>query len=271
VQALAEERSLMARIAAEPLRAQVALLFRYDDLWALEIQPQRQGFHYLRHLYLYYQALLKLGVVVNLVAETADLSPYNLVLAPTLHMPDRALVDRLTTYVRQGGTLLLGVRSGFKTPGNLVTDLPLPGLLRELAGVRVTTWGALPDGVEIGVETELPSLAGPATYWYETLQTGTAAVLANYEGGGAALTMNTLGSGHVYTLGWYANPIQAQSLAQYLCRKCGIEPQAAVPDGVLSFKRGEYILLLNFTDQAQVAEVNGRQVNIPARDIIVIA
>jgi beta-galactosidase len=269
VKILAAENKLMSLIAAEPSHARVALLFRYDDLWALELQPQRQGFHYLRHLYVYYMTLLKLGVAVNLVSDTADLSPYDLVLAPTLHMPDSALVDRLTRFVEEGGSLLLGVRSGFKTPSNLVTDLPLPGLLRNLAGVQITSWQSLPDGVGLAVDSTVPGLSGLATYWYETLTPETATILGSYKGHGPALAMNNVGQGRVYTLGWYPDPAQVRAFLEYLCREGNIAPLASFPEGVLVFERGPYVLLLNFTDQEQTVEVNSHRVHILARDIAV--
>ena len=270
VEALAGELELMAAIADHSLGARVALLFRYDDLWALELQEQRKGFHYLRHLYLYYMTLMKMGVAVNLVADTADFSRYDLVLAPTLHMPDVTLVEKLSRYVRQGGTLLLGVRSGFKTPTNLVTDQPLPGLLRELAGVRVTSWQSLPDGVELPLETAIPGLDGPAGYWYETLEADGATVLGSYQEVGAAITLNEVGNGRVCTLGWYPSPGQARALLQYLCKDCDIQPLAIFPDGVLGFARGPYTILLNFTDSVQTANFKGVDYHIAPRDLIVI-
>lgn len=270
VQAMKGERDLMAQIVQEPWRPQVALLVRYDDLWALELQPQRKDFHYLRHLYLYYMTLMKMGVAVDLVPETEDMSAYALVLAPTLHLPDEALVSKLTRYVQGGGTLLLGVRSGFKTTSNLVTDQPLPGLLRQLAGVRVTTWQALPDGIGLEVQTDLPDLAGQARYWVETLEPEGAAVAGRYEDGRAALTMNELGRGSVYTLGWYPDQAQTRSLLRFLGHKTGLSIQANLPDGVLIFRRGRFQLLLNFTDERQDVVVDAQQVSLPARDLLLL-
>ena len=271
VQAMAEERSLMARIV-RPSRCvpKWPSCSATTTLWALEIQPQRKGFHYLRHLYLYYMTLMKLGVAVNLVPETADLSPYNLVLAPTLHIPDGALVGKLTSYVQGGGTLLLGVRSGFKTPSNLVTDQPLPGSLRQLAGVTISSWQALPDEVGLNVQADVPGLAGQATYWFEILEPEGASVVGSYEDGRAALTGNGVGKGIVYTLGWYPDPQQARALLSYLCHEIGLSIKANLPDGVLYFRRGRYQLLFNFTDEWQDVVVGGLQVSLPARDLLLL-
>jgi beta-galactosidase len=184
-------------------------------------------------------------------------------------MPDSVLVGRLSDYVQHGGTLLLGVRSGFKTPTNLVTDRPLPGLLRELTGLRISSWQSLPVDVGLRVATALPELEGLATYWYEMLEPESASVLGSYEGAGAALAMNELGRGRVYTLGWYPDPAQARSLLGYLCRECGIKPAATLPDGVLAFKRGKYTVFLNFSDRSQAVEVDGRHLSVLARDVVV--
>jgi beta-galactosidase len=182
-------------------------------------------------------------------------------------MPDSALVDRLTKYVKEGGILLLGVRSGFKTPSNLVTDLPLPGLLRSLTGLQITSWQSLPDKVGLAVDSAVPGITGLVKYWYETLKPETASVLGSYKEHGPALAMNEAGQGRVYTLGWYPDPTQARALLEYLCRECDIAPVAALPEGVLAFERGPYILFLNFTDQDHTVETNGRRISVLARDI----
>ena len=264
------ERDLMAAVAAQPFEAEVALLVDFEDIWALELQPQRQGFGYLRHLFVYYRALLKLGVPVNLVPYSADLSAYSLVLAPTIHLPDRSLVKRLTAYVTGGGCLLLGVRSGFKTPTNLVTDQPLPGLLRELTGVRVTTWQSLPDDFGFSVRTSLPSLGGLATVWYETLLAESATPLGHYEMGEVALAVNELETGRVVTLGWYPDPEQATALLRSLLDIAGIATGPKLPDGVLMFIRGNYLILLNFTDYHQTVPIDNTTYVVLPRDIVVI-
>ncbi len=270
VKRLAEENELMAAIANEPMQPKVGLLFRYDDLWALEIQPQRRDFQYLRHLYLFYESLVKMGIPVNLVPDTADLDPYSLILAPTLHMPDHALVEKVTNYVQGGGTLLLGVRSGFKTPSNLVTAQPLPGLLRDLSGLTVSSWQSLPDTIGLDVRTEIEGLNGQAGFWYETLELEMASGIGRYPDGRVALARNDFGDGQVYTLGWHPNPGQAKALIKHLCLENEITIFDNIPQGMLFFRRGRYQLLLNFTDNSQEVELDGRHVVVVPRDVLVI-
>ncbi|MBK7919515.1 MAG: beta-galactosidase [Chloroflexi bacterium] len=175
------DRDLLDDIARQPITAPVGILFDFADLWALQLQPHRQDFGYLRLLYVYYTTLQRLGIPVNLVPKTADFAPYPLLIVPTAHLADAQLAGKLNDYTQNGGTLLLGVRSGFKTTSNLVTDEPLPGALRELVGATVTGWQALPPDVGWELETAVPYLHGPAGYWLETLNAQTASVLATYK------------------------------------------------------------------------------------------
>ncbi len=95
--------------------AEVALIFDYEDLWALHIQPHRRGLMYLTHLFRLYRSLQQLGVPIDIVPRGAALGSYKLVLAPQAHLGDRAFANSLVAYVRRGGTVLMTIRSGFKT------------------------------------------------------------------------------------------------------------------------------------------------------------
>ncbi|WP_420630261.1 beta-galactosidase [Candidatus Leptofilum sp.] len=280
---LLTEMEQLSQLTAAPLDASVAIIFNYDDLWTLQTVPHRQDFHYLRHLFAYYYACLRLGINVDLVPNTADPSRYKLVIAPTAHLADEALAQRLHTYASGGGTLLLGVRSGFKTPSGLVTDQPLPGALRELAGVTVTSWQSLPLSQSVPFSSEIENFAGEATYWIETLALETAVPLATYElerpdnffgnlsglGKPTALAENTVGNGRVLTLGFYPTQAQARTLLQHLASQLNIETMPDLPAGVLALQRGDARLLLNFTDAPQTVNLGTHSHTLPPRDLIV--
>jgi beta-galactosidase len=274
VRALAAARARMAAIAATPFTAEIGLLFDFDDLWAIQLEPHRRGFDYLRHLFVYYQALMRLGLPVDLVPLRADLSRYKLLIAPSLHIADDERAARLHAYAAQGGALLLGVRSGFKTGSNLVPQEPLPGALRELVGAQVTQWQSLPDGVEIGLESAVPSLNTPATIWVEYLQPETARVLARTASGHAVWTENGVGDGRCHFLGWYPTPDQARALLLHLIETSAVPfdrpPLPDLPQGLLAYRRGPYTLLLNFTDRALAAQVMGASLTVSPRDLVVL-
>jgi len=269
--ALQADRAMLDAVAAQPADAPVGILFDYADLWALQLQPHRQDFGYLRLVYVYYLALQRLGMAVHLVPKTAVFTSYRLLIAPTAHLADAPLAQKLADYAQNGGTLLLGVRSGFKTPSNRVTDQPLPGALRKLAGATVTNWQVLPPGVGVDFQTAVPHLTGPATYWIETLKSETAVPLAAYaDGSGAALTEHEVGNGRVLYLGFYPTAAQARALLVHLAGQLGLTWLPDLTPGLVATRRGPYTILLNFTDGPLEYKADGQTVPVAGRDIAVI-
>lgn len=276
-QKLWAERELLDWFTAEPPRAEVALLWSYDDLWALQLQPHTRDFTYLRHLFVYYRALQRLGIPVDVIPPSSPLTKYKLLIAPTLHLADAALATKLTEFVQAGGTLVMGVRSGFKNTSGTVTSQPLPGIFRDLAGATVTDWGALPGTLRIQVESEIPNLSGMASLWIEALQPlpqAGAEVRAHYTpgpyAGRGALTENVLGKGRALYCGWFLAAEQAVALVAHLATQLNIERLAELPPGLIAARRGAYTILLNFTDQPLDAEVNNRLVTVPGRNVQIV-
>jgi len=278
---MAGEREQMDRVSAIPHNTQVALLFDYTDLWALQIQPHRKDFTYLRLMFSYYRALTQLGIAVDIVSPYADLSSYRLLVAPTLHLVDQTLVERLNGYAEQGATLLIGVRSGFKTSTNIVTDQPLPGLLRSLTSVTVSDWQALPPGSGYQIESSIPGLAGEACIWAEALEpdrlsdgSPAAASLAVYTeppyAGKSALTISPHGSGTVGMIGWAPNIKQAQSVLMKLAPWLAEAALPHLPEGVIAIRRGPYLVLMNFGIDALSVHVQDKHVELESKGVQVL-
>lgn len=282
VTALTEERPQLEQLTGALYEAQVALLLDYQDLWAIQLQPHRQDFGYMRHLFLYYRALARLGIMTDIVSPQADLTGYKLVIAPTLHMVDENLVKRLTAYVESGGTLVLGVRSGFKTKTDLVTDTTLPGLLRPLVGATVQVWQSLPMGEGYRIESVVPGLAGEAYTWVEALEPdekpgeGISPVrsLARYTeepyNRWSALTEFERGEGRTVYVGWYPTHEQARALLLYLAKRLGLEHNPDIPEGVIAIRRGSQQVLLNFTPTALTVRSGKRSVTIGSRNLALV-
>jgi len=254
-----DEQPLMRSIQGTQVQAEVAIVLDYNDLWAFDLQPHNRAITYWRHLFAYHRALIRAGVPTNVISTQADLSRYKLVIAPSLLLADDVLAARLTGYVKVGGTLLLGARSGFKTPANLVTDQSLPGPFHTLVGATVEAWHSLPSGVAYPVADYKQQIL-EVTTWAEALSTQLAQPLMFYTGGPleglAAATVNAVGQGQaVYAGAWPSESI-VNSLFGWLLPQAGVESVAMAPEGVLVSRRGDYVLLLNFTDAPATAWLN---------------
>ncbi len=273
---LKEEQPLMAEIGRRPNEADVALIFDFTDLWSIEIQPHRADYSYLKHLFVYYRACERLGIQVDVVPTSEDLSKYRLVIAPTLHNVDEELANKFRQYTAAGGSLLLGVRSGFKTTSNLVTSQPLPGLLRPLAGATVLDWQTLPKPHGWDLSTNIAGLNGPASYWVEVLQPDSESVqvLASYSSGPysgqAALTENRMNGGKLYYHGWYPTEGQARAIIRHLAGTLAISRIGEMPFGLIARRRDDTTILLNFSDSTLSASLAGRSVTVDPRDVKVV-
>ncbi len=193
--------------AADALRgtevhADIAILQDYDSHWAVTFQPQTIKYDYETEITNLYRAF-GMARPIDLIAPTADLSHYRVVFAPGLNVLPDALAQHLLDYVRNGGTLVLGARSGMKDVDNALQTGGQPGsLLIAALGARVAQYYALDKP-----QPMLP--AGAATAWAEQLETldaGTRVLMTYGKGNGwldgaPAAVEHSVGKGHLIYLG----------------------------------------------------------------------
>ncbi|GIG26724.1 beta-galactosidase [Cellulomonas denverensis] len=138
--------------ARTPARA--ALLVDWDSWWAMELAdgPNRL-LRYLPTVLEWGRAFWEAGAQLDVLPVTADLSGYDVVAAPLLHLIKDDLPDRLAAVAARGGTVLTGFLSGRVDEYDRRFLADVPGPLAALAGVRV----AETDAAE-------PELANPVTF-----------------------------------------------------------------------------------------------------------
>ncbi len=241
----------------------VAMLVSPDSRWAFEIQPLVEDFHYDRQLHDFYDAFRRAGVSVDVAFPQSDLSTYRVVVAPALFVADQSLVNKLTAFVTNGGTLILTFRSGVKDEHNVVTNRTLPGAFAELAGVAIHEFDP-----QLNEEQEVVGpgeLHFPARVWSDILEPTTAKVVASYGkgyyAGKAAVTENSVGKGLVYYVGTEsASPFFYDRLIARTAQKNALALNAKLPQGVevaARQKAGARILfLLNYTSNPQTVPLD---------------
>jgi beta-galactosidase len=125
-------------------RAPVALVFSYEAAWVIGIQPQGQSFRYLELVFEAYSALRQRGLDVDIVAPSADLAGYKLVVVPSLPIVPDGFAAKLAALTCP---VLIGPRSGSKTESFAIPEGLAPGALSEVLGVTVTRVESLRGGV----------------------------------------------------------------------------------------------------------------------------
>jgi beta-galactosidase len=190
--------------ARTPARA--ALLFDWDSWWALELSdgPSRLV-RYQQVVLAYHRALWDAGVDVDVVPVTADLSRYDVVVAPALHMVKDDLPSRLAEVAARGGSVVTTFMSGRVDEDDNAFLTDVPGPLGPLMGVRVDEWDA--RGAEFVNPVRLAAgdsrLEVESRLLFEIVIPQGADVVGTYQAdfyaGTPAVTRNAFGAGQ----GWY--------------------------------------------------------------------
>ena len=277
-------------IAGTAPRADVAMLFSYDSRWAIDIQRHHRDFEPISAFMSFYRPLRALAQAVDIVPVDVPLDGYKLVVAPHLNVLAASDAARLEAFVRRGGCLVLGPRSGMKDEFNALHTTRQPGPLVEALGARVEQFYALDEA--IGVSGTLGS--GNARIWGEMLRSRSpeTSVLMRYRhpggwlDGEAAMVARELGEGVITYLGaWLEDELMRVWAARAL-ERAGVEPILAdVPDDVEVAQRvgaGRRVLILvNHADsprrvvlpqgmQNVLAGGEHRRLELPPHDVAVL-
>lgn len=275
VQTVAGEfRRLGPILAGSNCPADVAIIYTFDNRWAFNTQPHAKGFDYLGHLLQYHRALKREGVNVDFVNDRESLDAYRLIVLPAGLIVTDDLADRLRRFVQAGGVLLATMRSGVRDTDNTVTDATLPGLLRELAGVRIEEYETVLDPLPVQFGDELGGETHAANTFCEWLVPETAQPLAHYLAphlaNVAAITRNDYGSGQtLFVATAFENDASVDRLIAYALQRANIHPLIRPPQGVgITIRtRGDsqWIFLLNHNDDPVIVDLTGIP---PTRDLL---
>jgi beta-galactosidase len=255
---------LDALLAGTVPDTQAAVVYDYDSRFALELQPTNPALGHVDTIRAHYGALKRRGIDVDLLAPTAELSDYPLVIAPSLYVVDEVVAANLRSYVEGGGLLVLGPRSGFKDRTNAVPDRPLPAWLDEVAGVEVADIASYLDGRAVQLEP-----FGAFYGWFEELALKGARPLYRYQdedfAGSAAIAVNELGAGRVVYVGGVATDETVLHLYEWLAREAGLDTFVTPEDvEVVRLRRADgtkLLFLLNHSQEQLAISIAGEPVS----------
>ena len=256
------------RIVGSTTPKAVAMLLSYDDSFAFRLQPNARGFSYAELFSRYYKAFYQSGIPVDIISPEADLSPYRLVIAPTLHVLPKSWAKRLRHYVERGGHLAIGPRSGVKDTSNRIVNMPLPGLLRDICGIEISEYDALGQDYDNTIRfedtfAELKELLCSVNTWCDIIEPLQAEIVARYTedyyAGQPAITRHRLGKGDVVYIGTVGDDALYAALAGWLAKQSGLHPLLPTPCGIEVTARENngvtHLFVLNHTDKEQALDI----------------
>lgn len=253
-----ELKLLGSRFLGARMKAKAAVIFDWDNWWSVELSsgPSRD-LKYLEQVNKYYKALYSLNLPVDVIRTDADLSTYELVVAPVFYMVKPGVAENIRRFVEKGGIFVTTFFSGIVDENDRVTLGGYPGQLRKLLGIWAEEIDALPPEKKNSMVITEPFGAVAGVY-----ECGLLCDLVNPEGaevlavygkdfyaGRPCLTANAHGKGQAYYVASDPEDRFLEALMKYLCGLKGIKAPLPVPEGVEITQRWKdgrrFIFLLN--------------------------
>jgi beta-galactosidase len=258
-------------LAGTSVHSEVAILHSYESRWAINWQRHNSEYDPVKELLSYYGPLREAAQSIDIVSPDASLSQYKLVVAPALNGISKETAQHLIEYVRAGGHLVLGDRSGMKDADNGLWPQRQPGPLTDLLGGRVEQYYALEQPVEVlgdfGQATST-SVKQYSSLWAEQLSVkapDTEILLRYGKSNGwlddqpAAITRR-VGKGRITYIGASLDAQTLAAAAQWMIKTSGVKPALGpVPAGVDVYPRsgnGKMIYILaNFGKKTETVDL----------------
>ena len=235
-------------------QAAVALLLDWENWWALEGDGHPFKMALMATVKAWYMALFKLNLVVDFAHPSDDLSRYQAVFAPNLHLLSQAAAANLERYVSSGGTLLVGAYSGIVDQHNQVHLPGYAAALQPLLGLRVEEFDVLSQGATVQIQATTGQFFA-ATNWTEILQLEGASLLGQFADGQPAITQHQFGSGTTFYLATQLESAGLDWLTELVLQQAKIQfsPQPTGLERVVRIAHGRQIVFW-MNHQAQTVE-----------------
>lgn len=243
--------------------ARVAMLMDWNSWWALELTSgPSKDMDYLKTFSRYYHAFHRRNIPIDIVNPSdRELTGYDLVVAPMLYMTKEGVGEKITEFVRQGGTLVTTVMSGLVDENDRCIFGEYPGKLRDVLGIWVEEVDALrPDERNrILMNGAMPGMAESyeCSFLCDLLHTRSAEALATYESdfyaGMPVVTRNHFGMGKAYYIGTEPDDAFLNDFMGRICEDIGLTAPFAAAENVEVTRRvsgkGTTIFVLNHNQE----------------------
>ncbi|MCL2421403.1 MAG: beta-galactosidase [Defluviitaleaceae bacterium] len=252
-----------AGLAGCTIKAEVAVLYDWENLWAIEefagFNNDRSRRAYRDTCVAHYRAFWENGLSCDIVGEDSDFSGYKILAMPMLHMLRPGVAARLKDFVKNGGTLITTYLSGYVNESDLCFIEKMPGDgLGEVMGIWTEELDALYDGTERSLNfkgkeykvRDFAEIVHPAS---NTEVVGT--YISGFYEGQAAVTRHSFGNGAAYHIAAKTDLDFLKAFyteVQYEAKITPLINLKEVPAGVSITCRGDeekrFIFLMNFSE-----------------------
>lgn len=260
--ALGADLAALGEIAGVPVRGRVAMLFDWDSWWA-SVEPSTPSRRRdpIERLHDWYLPMWRRGLRVDVIASTANLDGYDVVLAPMQHLLRPEATASIRAFLARGGRFVMGPFSGAVDETTALLPGPFPGGLTDDLGARGEQWWPLAGPVTVRSAT-----LGDFTVdgWAEQLTLTVGTSVADFDHPDLGPAIVTAG-GFTY-LACDPPAERLNALLDGVLREAGTEADLGVlasPSGAEVARRGEWTFAFNNTPDPLVLALRA-----PATDVL---
>lgn len=237
--------------------AKVGIIFDWPNYWGLEYASgPTTDLKYVDQIHHYYKELYRRQIDVDMVGLEQDFSQYDLLIAPCLYMVNQEQTRKIENFVRKGGHFVTTMMSGIVDETDNVHLGGYPGPLKDVLGIWVEEFDALPPEYRENVQFKSGERA-KAQLLCDVIHLNDAQALAYYDSqefynSYPVVTQNHFENGNAYYVGTMLDEVGLSALFDSILGTLGIESRV-LPDGLelKTRRKGDktYQFLINHTAQ----------------------
>lgn len=258
--------------------AEIGMIFDWDNWWALSHSAGPScDLDYIREWKKYYRALREMNYDVDIVSSKDDFSKYKVLIAPVWYMVKENDDESIRRYVAEGGTFVTSFFSGIVQENDLVVTGGYPGKLRDILGIWVEEYDALPEGVENSFIYQ--GVRYPARILCDLIHLEGAKQIddggyeTDFYKGLPLLTRNDFGKGSAYYAASSSSAEFYHTFLNNICHEAGASPVMETPQGVEAAcrksEKGTYVYIMNHTDEEKTVHLPWKGRNILGEDRLI--
>lgn len=264
---IAEIKSVEALLQSLPMpKATAGLIFDHENHWAFCGGHWSEWAKYEEINMWLHGLLTQAGVMTDVISSECEFADYKILVVPSLLHVSREVAEKLSTYVEEGGVLIMLGGTGMFTENATFLSTPGPAYLQELLGISIedqlvvvhladgTDTDAGNEPVRFSGNPEAMELKGTAFYWLADMELKGGSVLMEFENSGLkgqpAVVEKRSGRGMALYIGAAKTDDETmRRLLDYVMSQRGIAKPPKLPHGVERIERGHVTFLINHSDR----------------------
>lgn len=256
VAALGEQLEKLSEAVGQRTESRVAVVCDWNNFWATKFfcGYNNEKRDYVKECVKWYRPFWKRGIAVDVISLDDDFSKYDLIAAPFLYMIKDDTVDKIESYVKNGGNFVGTYLTAIVDRNDLCYLGGFPaGKLKDVFGVWAEETDSIPEKIT-GV-AEFNGKEYETNHFCDIIHANGAEVLGEYKSdfyaGMPSVTKNAYGNGAAYYAAFRNDGDFADDFCEMLISDLKIAPDCGIrtDEDVTFRKRGELVFVMNFADE----------------------